>query len=99
MKKGVSKMKILSRFGLLIRFILGFVFLMGSLPKICQPYDFLGDVYGYEIVGPKLGVLIAMTLPWAEMLVGICMLSSIFIGGALLVSMGLGAMFTFVLSW
>jgi hypothetical protein len=56
-------------------------------------------VYGYEIVGPKLGMLVAMTLPWAELLVGVCLLGSIFVGGALLVTIGMGAMFTFVLSW
>jgi hypothetical protein len=44
-------------------------------------------------------MLVAMTLPWAELLVGICLLGSIFIGGALLFSMTMGVMFTFVLSW
>jgi hypothetical protein len=98
-KSLLRKQKILSGFGFLVRLGLGCMFLMGALPKIRQPYDFLGDVYGYEIVGPKLGMLIAMTLPWAELLVGICLLGSIFVGGALLVSVAMGAMFTFVLSW
>lgn len=40
-----------------------------------------------------------MVLPWAELLVGICLLGSIFVGGALLVSAGMGAMFTVVLAW
>ena len=55
-------------------------------------------MYGYELVGPKLAMLIAMTLPWAELLVGICLLGSIFVGGALLISAGMGAIFTFALS-
>jgi len=98
-KKLFRKQQMLSGFGFLVRLILGVMFLMGALPKIRQPYDFLGDVYGYEIVGPKLGMLVAMTLPWAELLVGICLLGSIFVGGALLVSMVMGVIFTFVLSW
>jgi hypothetical protein len=99
MKKVLKKQNFLSGFSFIVRLVLGCMFLMGALPKIRQSYDFLGDVYGYEIVGPKLGMLVAMTLPWAELLVGICLLGSIFIGGALLFSMTMGVMFTFVLSW
>ena len=94
-----SKQNILSGFGVVVRLALGCTFLIGALPKIRQPYDFLGDVYGYELVGPKMGMLVAMALPWAELLVGICLLGSIFVGGALLMSAGMGVMFTFVLSW
>ena len=63
MKRAFRKQQILSGFGFIIRLVLGVMFLMSALPKIRQPYDFLGDVYGYEIVGPKLGMLIAMKLP------------------------------------
>jgi hypothetical protein len=42
---------------------LGFMLLWSSLPKIRQPYDFLGSVYGYELVGAKLGIFVAMTIP------------------------------------
>ena len=86
-------------FALLVRVGLGCLFLYSALPKIRQPYDFLHDVYNYEIVGPKLGLLVAMTLPWLELLTGICLLGGIFVGGALLVSGGMAAMFTFVISW
>jgi uncharacterized membrane protein YphA (DoxX/SURF4 family) len=91
--------KILSGFSVIVRLGLGCMFIYSSLPKIRQPYDFLADVYNYEIVGPKLGMLAAMTMPWAELLVGICLVGGIFIGGALLVSIGLGAMFSVVLCW
>ena len=74
------------------------MFIWSSLPKIRQPYDFLSSVYSYELVGPKLGMFVAMTLPWAELLVGICLIGGIFISGALLVSIGMAAMFTYVLA-
>lgn len=99
MKKIFHNQKVLSGLGFVIRLVLGCMFIYGSLSKIRQPYDFLGSVYGYEIVGEKLGMFVAMTLPWAELLIGICLLGSIFVGGALLVSAGMGAMFTFVLGW
>jgi hypothetical protein len=72
------------------------MFVYSSLPKMRQPYDFLSSVYKYELVGPKLGLLIAMVLPWAELMVGVCLLGGIFVGGALLVSFVMGTIFTFV---
>ena len=93
-----KKQRLFSGFILVMRLGVGCLFLCSSLPKIRQPYDFLSSVYNYELVGPKLGVLVAMTLPWAELLVGICLVGGIFVSGALLVSMGMAAMFTFVLA-
>lgn len=84
-------------FTLVVRTALGCLFIWSSLPKIRQPYDFLSSVYSYELVGPKLGMVVAMTLPWLELLVGICLLGGIFVSGALLASAAMGAMFTFVL--
>ena len=63
MKIKFNRQNILSGFVFVVRLVLGVMFLMSALPKIRQPYDFLGDIYGYGIVGPKLGVLVAMTMP------------------------------------
>jgi uncharacterized membrane protein YphA (DoxX/SURF4 family) len=86
-------------FTLLVRMGLGCLFLYSALPKIRQPYDFLHDVYNYEIVGPKVGLLVAMTLPWMELLVAVCLLSGIFVSGALLICVGMAAVFSFVVAW
>jgi len=94
----LKKQRLFSGFILVVRLGLGCLLLWSSLPKIRQPYDFLSGVYNYELVGPKLGVLVAMTLPWAELLVGICLVGGIFVSGALLVSIGMAAMFAFVLA-
>jgi putative oxidoreductase len=90
--------RLLHGFTLVVRLGLGCLFLWSSLPKIRQPYDFLSSVYNYELAGPKLGMLTAMTLPWLELLVGICLVGGIFVTGALLASIGMAAMFTFVLA-
>ncbi len=92
-----SKEWLLSAFVLAVRLGLGFMFIVSSVPKIRQPYGFLGSVYGYELVGPKLGVLVAMVLPWVELFTGICLVGGLFVGGALLASLGMGVLFTFVL--
>jgi putative oxidoreductase len=83
-----------SAFVLIVRLSLGCLFLWSSVPKIRQPYDFLSSVYNYELAGPKLGMLVAITLPCVELLVG-----GIFVGGALLVSIAMAAMFTFALAF
>lgn len=93
------KQRSLYIFTLVVRLGLGCLFLWSSLPKIRQPYDFLSNVYDYQLVGPKLGILTAMTLPWLELLVGLCLLGGIFVGGALLASIGMAGVFTFVLGW
>jgi putative oxidoreductase len=85
-------------FTLVVRLALGCLFLWSSLPKIRQPYDFLSAVYSYELVGPKLGMLTAMALPWLELLVGICLVGGIFVSGALLATVAMAAMFTFVIA-
>jgi len=93
------KQRLLYVFTLVVRLGLGCLFLWSSLPEIRQPYDFLSNVYYYRLVGPKLGILTAMTLPCLELLVSLCLLGGIFVSGSLLASIGMAGMFTFVLSW
>jgi len=83
---------------MLLRVGLGIMFLVSSIPKIRQPYDFLGSVYGFEIVGPNLGLLVASVLPWLELFLGICLIGGVFISGALLITIGLSIMFGVVIS-
>ncbi|MHC4744521.1 MAG: MauE/DoxX family redox-associated membrane protein [Planctomycetota bacterium] len=90
--------QLLRGFIFVVRVGLGCLFLWSSLPKIRQPYDFLSDVYNYELVGPKLGLMVAMVLPWLELLVGICLIGGIFVGGALLLSVAMAGVFTFAVA-
>ena len=97
MKIKIDKNKTAALFFYIIQVSIGCMFIYSSLPKIRHPYDFLFSVYSYELVGPKMGMFVAMTMPWAEVLVGICLVGGVFVSGSLLVSAGMGAMFTFVL--
>jgi uncharacterized membrane protein YphA (DoxX/SURF4 family) len=90
--------RVMAGFVLVVRLGLGCVFIVSSVPKIQRPYEFLGSIYGYELVGPKMGVLVAMVLPWVELLAGVCLVGGVFVGGAMLASVGMGVLFTFVLS-
>lgn len=69
---------------LFIRVGLGCLLIWSSLPKVRQPYDFLGSIYEYELVGAKVGMLVAMLLPPLEFVLGVCLLSGLLVGGGLL---------------
>jgi hypothetical protein len=81
--------------GLLIglRLGLGITLLLAGAMKFGAPFGFLDAVYGYDLLGPRGGLLVAMTLPLAEVIVGICLLGDLGLGGALLVSVGMSAVF------
>ena len=96
-KMKINKQKTFEVFLYVVRIAIGCMFIYSSLPKIRQPYDFLASVYGYELVGPKAGMFVAMTLPFLELIVGVCLIGGIFISGALLASIGMAVMFTYVL--
>lgn len=89
----------LSVFAAIVRVGLGCLFLWSGIVKIRMPYDFLSDVYNYELVGPRLGMFVAMMLPWFELIVGACLLGGLCVTGALLGSMAMAAAFIFAISW
>ena len=92
-----KKQAMINGFFAIVKIAVGCMFLWSSIPKIRQPYDFLSSVYSYEIVGPKLGMFVAMTLPWLEIIIGICLIGGIFISGALLASAAMAGLFSFVI--
>lgn len=83
-------------FLLAVRLALGAVFILSSLPKLRQPYAFLANVFEYELVGPRTGVVVATVLPWIELTLGVCLLGGVLTAGAFLTSAVLGAVFVFV---
>lgn len=80
----------------MVRVALGAIFVASGLTKIQQPYDFLADVYSYELVGPGLGYLVALGLPWLEFTLGLGLIGGIFPAGGLLLSTLLLLVFTVV---
>jgi hypothetical protein len=78
-----------------LRLGLGFMLLYSGLIKARHPYQFLSNVYDYELVGPELGKLVAVGLPVLEIVIGGCLVGGVCVGGALTGSMLLGAVFVF----
>jgi uncharacterized membrane protein YphA (DoxX/SURF4 family) len=58
------------RLQLAIRLLVGAFFVYASLDKIAQPAGFAKAVYQWQIGGPVASNLVAVTLPWLELLAG-----------------------------
>ena len=55
---------------LVLRLLLGGFFLFASLDKIASPAAFARIVYQWQVTGPILSNVTAVTLPWVELLAG-----------------------------
>ncbi len=78
----------------LLRLALGGVFLWTGLAKLQHPYDFLGAVYQYELLGPHAGWWLTAVLPWLEVGVGASLILGVWLQGGALLSVVLFAVFT-----
>jgi uncharacterized membrane protein YphA (DoxX/SURF4 family) len=60
---------------LALRLALGAFFVYASLDKIWNPAAFAKIVYQWQVVGPVPSNLVAVTLPWVELLAGLLLLA------------------------
>jgi len=68
--------------------IVGGLFIWAGILKIIDPLDFARNVSNYRILSPKLSLLVAITLPWIELLCGIFIIIGIWRrASALLISL------------
>lgn len=77
----------------MLRWLLGAVFIYASYDKILEPQAFAQAVYHYQILPDALVNLTAIFLPWLELLLGLSLISGIWLPGATMVSTGLLAVF------
>ena len=59
---------------LFFRLILGIIFVYASWDKIAHPIEFAKAIENYHVVPFGLENMIAMVLPWLELIVGICLI-------------------------
>ncbi|RMF34112.1 MAG: DoxX family membrane protein [Chlorobiota bacterium] len=64
-------------FGLLARAIVGGIFVMYAVDKVAAPADFALNIERYQLVPLALVNLLAIVLPWLELVVGLCLLFGI----------------------
>jgi uncharacterized membrane protein YphA (DoxX/SURF4 family) len=84
---------------LALRLILAAVFVYAALQKIGKPLAFADEIrmYGILDIGPLLYIL-AIALPWIELLCGLSLLTGCFMRGSVLILLGLNAVFLVAVS-
>ena len=75
------------------RLIMAGIFIYASIDKIAHPAAFAKDVYNYQILPNGLINLTALVLPWLELLIGLCLLTGVWMPGAVLAVNGLLVVF------
>lgn len=82
----------------LFRSIVGFVFLYAGVGKIVEPNSFAKEILNYKLIGEELSRIIAIFLPWLEVIIGIFLIFGIrlkttsFISSVLLIGFTLGVL-------
>ena len=62
------------RIQLVLRLLLGAFFVYASLDKIASPAGFAKIVYQWQVAGPLPSNLVAVTLPWVELVAGLLLI-------------------------
>jgi len=77
-----------------IRIILSIVFVYASIDKIVHPQSFAQAVFNHQVLPEILINIIAIVLPWMELILGLCLLFNVWMNGASTLIAGL--MFIFM---
>jgi len=83
---------------LIFRLSLGVMFIYASMDKINDPRTFSSDIRAYQIVPFGFENLLAIILPWLELLTGLGLVIGVMVDGAALISMGMLVMFIIAIS-
>jgi uncharacterized membrane protein YphA (DoxX/SURF4 family) len=67
---------------LVMRLLLGLIFMAASVDKIAQPAEFAGIVQNYQILPDPLINIVAIVLPWLEAILGTFILCGWWLPGA-----------------
>jgi uncharacterized membrane protein YphA (DoxX/SURF4 family) len=65
------------RVQLVLRLLLGAFFVYASLDKIASPAGFAKIVYQWQVAGPVASNLVAVTLPWVELVAGLLLIAGV----------------------
>ena len=83
---------------ILCRLVLGGVFIYASLDKIANPAEFAKAIGNYHVLPFGLENLLALFLPWLELLTGILLIAGIMVDGATILIISMNIIFIFAIS-
>ncbi len=79
-----TSLKIHHRISIIVRFILGAIFIAAGIPKIMDTAAFAGVVYSYQLLPGMLINIFAITLPWLEVIIGGLLIMGIWMQGTVI---------------
>ena len=71
--------------GLIVRLFIGIIFIYASLDKIQSPAQFARIIYNYHIMPGMLINILALLLPWIEIISGMLLIAGIYKEGSILI--------------
>jgi uncharacterized membrane protein YphA (DoxX/SURF4 family) len=87
------------RLAIALQAVLGTIFIYASIHKIADPPDFAHQVYNYKVTPGALINLVAIYLPWIELLAGLALIAGIYHRGAAAIVGVLLVVFTVLLAF
>lgn len=93
----MKKTTVKSTIAIIIRVILGFLFLYASLDKIIYPSKFAEIIYNYRVLPVELVNICAILVPWIEVFIGIMLLIGIWVDASAFMLSGITFVFTFLI--
>ena len=83
---------------LIFRFILGVIFIYASYSKILDPVAFSNNIHNYHFTPTFVENLLALIIPWIELIVGVFLIIGVFLEGTISITIGMLIFFIFILS-
>ena len=100
--QGTPKMNFIRSLNLplIFRVILGIIFIYASYEKILDPTAFSKNIHNYHTTDNLIWVenLVALILPWLELVVGVFLIFGVFLKGSTSITIGLYIFFIIILS-
>ena len=83
---------------MICRICLGLMFIYASLDKIAHPEEFAKQIGYFKALPFGLENVLAIVLPWTELIVGICLIAGLLVDGATLLSIIMMLVFILAIS-
>ena len=82
----------------IFRIILGIIFIYASYDKILDPAGFSKNIHNFHITPIAIENIIALILPWLELIIGIFLIFGLFLDGTINITISLLIFFIIILS-
>ena len=83
---------------LIFRIILGVVLIYASYGKILDPISFSDNIHNYHFTPTAIENLVALILPWMELIVGVFLIIGVFLEGTVSITISMLIFFIIILS-